>query len=266
MKIQLIGGDRRQLYLADYIRAHGFQVSTSARGTAAPPDWEADICILPLPATRDGVFLNAPMAAEPVALQSVLDHFKGKLLFGGMLPPAPQASYRVIDYFAAEEVTIGNIVPTVEGALALAIENTPFTLLNHPALVLGAGRIGSLLASRLTALGAAVTVAARREASLAACRALGAKARLYEDLPLQRFRLIFNTVPARVLEEERLRRLPQDALLIELASKPGGFDPQKAEALGLRVMQAPGLPGKFAPETAAEIIGEYILKEMEHCE
>ncbi len=266
MKILIIGGDQRQLYLADYIKAHGFQVVQAALGGYERPDWQAEVCILPLPATRDGRHLNTPLSKESMLLDTVFQQFKGKLLFGGMLPPLQGVPYQVIDYFSAEEVTISNGVPTVEGALALAIEHTPFTLLNHPALVLGAGRIGTLLATRLAALGAQVTVAARRPASLAAIRALGLRARFYEDVPYKRFRLLFNTVPARILKDDALTLLPKDALLIELASNPGGFDPEQAERLGLRMIQAPSLPGKYAPETAAEIIGEYILKEMEHLE
>lgn len=259
MKIHLMGGDSRQLYLADYISDRGFPVSLSYLGTGGTPQWDADLLILPLPASRDGVTLNAPLAKETIPLQTVYDHFKGPYLFGGKLPRS--APLRAIDYYRAEEITVANAALTVEGALALAISNTPFALLNQPVLVLGAGRIGQLLALRLTAMGARVTVAARRAESLALCRALGAEARFYEDVPYQRFRLVFNTVPARVLQQ--LERLPEGALLIELASAPGGFDAEAAEKLGLQVLHAPGLPGKFAPESAAEVIGEFILKEME---
>lgn len=261
MRIHLMGGDGRQLYLADYISDLGFEVSLSYTGGTAKPDWEADVLILPLPVSRDGVTLNAPLAKETISLREIFEKFKGKLLFGGMLPPeAPEGS---IDYYKAEEVTLMNAALTVEGALALAIEHTPFSLLHQPILVLGAGRIGQLLAVRLTALGARVTVAARRAESLALCEALGARGQFYEDIPYQRFRLVFNTVPARVLREDALGRLPEGALLMELASAPGGFDPKLAEGLGLTVLPAPGLPGKYAPESAARCIGKFILKEME---
>ena len=262
MKIHLMGGDNRQLYLADYISDRGFSVSLSYLGGSVRPDWDADLLILPLPATRDGVTLNAPLAKESLPLQTIYQSFKGKLLFGGMLPAdAPKIA---LDYYEAEEVLLANAALTAEGALALAVTNTPFALLNQPVLVLGAGRIGQFLTLKLTALGAKVTVAARRAESLALCRAYGADARLYENIPYQRFRLLFNTVPAKILQEDALRRLPEDALLIELASAPGGFDPATTEKLGLQVIKAPGLPGKFTPETAAAVIGEYILKEMEH--
>lgn len=261
MKIHLMGGDERQLYLADYISDLGFKVSLSYMGGTASPQWDADVLILPLPVSRDGVTLNTPLAKEQLPLSEIRTHFKGRLLFGGKLPKElfPDG----IDYFAAEEVTLANAALTAEGALALAIEQTPFSLLHQPVLVLGAGRIGQLLALRLAALGANVTVAARRAESLALCEALGVEGRFYEDLPYGKFRLVLNTVPARVLCEEALVRLPEDALLIELASAPGGFDPHVAERLGLRILPAPGLPGRFMPESAARCIGKFIIKEME---
>lgn len=261
MKIHLMGGDERQLYLADYISDLGFEVSLSYAGGTAAPFWDAEALILPLPVSRDGVTLNAPLAKETILLQTIFSNFKGRMLFGGMLPK--DAPVGAIDYFKAEEVTLMNAALTVEGALALAIEHTAFSLLHQPILVLGAGRIGQLLALRLGALGAKVTVAARRAESLALCEALGAEGRFYEDLPYGKFRLVLNTVPAQVLGEEALSRLPEGAVLIELASAPFGFDAALAERYGLRVIPAPGLPGKYAPETAARCIGKFIIKEME---
>ncbi len=262
MNFHIMGGDIRQLYLADYIRKKGFTVSTSYLGDSHPPQWQADILILPLPVTRDQKTLHTPLSKAKLSLEVIEEQFCGNHLFGGMLP----AHISGIDYFAAEEVTLANAVPTVEGALALAIANTSFTLWGQSVLILGAGRIGQLLARRLSAMGAKVTVAARRAESLALIRNDGAEARLYEDVNWERYRLIFNTVPQPILKEEQLKKFPRGALLMELASAPGGFDKELAVSLGLHVLNAQGLPGKYAPETAAAIIGDYILKEMDPLE
>ena len=77
------------------------------------------------------------------------------------------------------------------------------------------------------------------------------------------FELIVNTVPAPVLPEPLLRELRPGTLLLELASAPGGFDPAAAEGLGLRVLRAPGLPGKTAPRTAAELLRESVYNIVE---
>ena len=57
-----------------------------------------------------------------------------------------------------------------------------------------------------------------------------------------------------LLNRELLSALPKDCVLLELASAPGGFDPEDARKLGLRQRNLPGLPGKYAPEAAAEAL------------
>ena len=259
MTFHLMGGDRRQALLAAELQERGFEATCSFPGGA--PHWEADALILPLPATKDQITLHTPRCQETVALKEIFRRFRGERIFGGMLPA--DAPAHAADYYQAEEVLLPNAAATAEGALALAIERTPFMLAGNPALILGGGRIGQFLAAKLSALGAQVWIGARRSASVALCRAFGWNAALYEDLPYRRFRLIFNTVPARILGEEQMALLPKGTLLIELASAPGGFDPELAVEHHLKVCYAPGLPGKYCPETAAKIIGNYILKEMD---
>ena len=67
------------------------------------------------------------------------------------------------------------------------------------------------------------------------------------------------------LPEELLRRLPPEALVVELASAPGGCDAAVAEAMGLRYRNAPGLPGKAAPRTAGEYLGQ-VIRGLPHWE
>ena len=59
-----------------------------------------------------------------------------------------------------------------------------------------------------------------------------------------------------------LSLLPNHTLLLELASLPGGFDPAEAEGLGLHPVIGRGLPGKYTPAAAADIIAETIYKEL----
>jgi dipicolinate synthase subunit A len=72
------------------------------------------------------------------------------------------------------------------------------------------------------------------------------------------FDFVVNTVPDLVLPEALLKRLRREAVLLELASAPGGFDAEAAEKLGLKLIAAPGLPGQCAPYAAAELIRDAI--------
>ena len=73
------------------------------------------------------------------------------------------------------------------------------------------------------------------------------------------FRIVLNTVPARLINLEILSMISKDALLMELASAPYGFDPEEAKSLGLHVISAGGLPGRFFPETAGFAVADTVL-------
>ena len=134
-------------------------------------------------------------------------------------------------------------------------------------LVTGFGRVGEALVRLLLAMGALVTVAARRDEVLSRARALGcAVIDLKAPLALAdregRFAAIFNTVPSRLFDDEVLATLSRDALLVDLASAPGGIDAEAAAARGIRTVWALSLPGKYAPQTAGELIGATVEEEM----
>ena len=133
---------------------------------------------------------------------------------------------RQADYLKREELAVQNAAVTAEGAVCLAMEELPYTIDRTPVLVIGYGRIGRLLAKKLNALGAIVTVAARSLESRAWAQSEGSKACPIEALEstLPHFPLIFNTAPAEVLSESLLARVRRDCLIIDLASKPGGID------------------------------------------
>ena len=163
---------------------------------------------------------------------------------------------------------VTNAVPTAEGAVQVAMEELPITLHNARVLILGFGRVGKLAAHRMGVLGAKVTVAARDYEDLAWASAYGYEAAKLETLSyeLGGMDLVVNTIPAQVLDARRLSFLNPEAFILDLASSPGGVDREAALALGLRVLQAPGLPGRTAPVTAAAAIRDavyHILWELE---
>ena len=67
-----------------------------------------------------------------------------------------------------------------------------------------------------------------------------------------------------VLGAAQLRCLPRGALILDLASRPGGTDFAAARELGLRAEHALSLPARCAPETAGALVAhtvEVILQE-----
>lgn len=283
--IWLLGGDRRQVELARLLAMDGHSIHTWAleEGLPAeepgvarqPPDSlsQADCVILPLPAAN-GTALHSPLSQFHPTLRQVFDAFgPGQLVLAGMADPglkalAQERGVRLLDYFAREELAVANAVPTAEGAIQIAMEQLPVTLHGTPVLVVGFGRIGQAVAVRLAALGAQVTVAARRWEALAWAQALGCQGLLLSQIAEtpRPFHLVVNTVPAQVLGKEALRRFPSGCLILDLASKPGGVDRSAAENYGLPVVHALSLPGKVAPVTAAAILQTtiyHMLQELE---
>lgn len=65
--------------------------------------------------------------------------------------------------------------------------------------------------------------------------------------------------PRRYCPAKCWEKLPRGALVIDLASLPGGTDFDAAEALGIRAEHALALPGKCAPDTAGALIAQTVL-------
>lgn len=161
-------------------------------------------------------------------------------------------------YARREEYQIAIARLTAEGAIALLRPETGLS--GAHILLLGYGRIARLLAWELQKAGALVTAAARSGEQRAWAEAEGIEALPLDALSgaLDRFDVIIGTIPAPVLTEPLLALVRKDALLLELASAPGGIDAAAAHERGLRYIRAPGLPAKYAPERAAVILRDAV--------
>lgn len=277
MKFAVLGGDERSVLLCSLLWRDGHRVHSFALEKAELPSeipkagclqgcvYGVDCVILPTPAEKAGQ-INAPYASEPLGTEDLLSAlWPGQLLIGGKLSRelclgAIGHGLQVSDIMQRRSFTVGNAALTAEGAVEKLMTSSRRSIWGSRVLVTGWGRIAKILALRLYALGAKVTVAARKDGDRAMAQALGLEALDFPALPgaLPGFDFIVNTVPAQVLGEEELSLIRQDALLLELASAPGGFDAQQAEALGRKAIAAPGLPGRCAPYTAAELMREAI--------
>ena len=274
----VVGGDLRQAHLAQLLARDGHTVCTYAleQGAYAAPDAQmrsaltgidrADCVIFPLPVCSAPGMLSAPLSEQEHPIAPILDFLTpNQLICGGRfdkdtLLALSQRGLTSCDYFEREELIVANAIPTAEGAVQIAMEELPITIHNASVLITGYGRVGRASAQRFAALGANVTVAARSCEQLAWVDACGLKGEHISGLHdvLDSYDLIINTIPAPVLERDALCALRPDALVIDLASKPGGVDMDAAAQLGRRVIWALSLPGKVAPITAGACIRDTI--------
>ncbi len=275
----IAGGDLRQVYTAkalsqEYnVYALGLSknhINTDKINLIENIDdvpYEVDHIILPLPVSQDGEYINAPFSSRKIAASELIPHIKnGGIVFGGKFDDASRKIFinsgiETIDYFDREELNVLNAVPTAEGAVQIAMEETASTIYGQNILITGFGRISKVLIKILNGMGANVTVTARKYSDLAWAEIYGCKSVHTSSLHecIDKFDIIFNTVPAVLFDEYMLNKLRKDTLMIDLASKPGGVDFNIAGKLGLKVIWALSLPGKVAPVSSGEIIAGTVL-------
>ncbi len=259
----IIGGDKRQLYCGRSMEEDGYRVAycgfSKEEGFPIHHDAvmtvleQSDAVLLPLPCTRDGLTVNAPRSEQVVLLEELFDIFGKIPVFCGMKKQLPFRAEMLYDYAEREEFAVENAVATAEGAIECAMHHYEGTLHHAACLVTGYGRIGRILSSMLRGLGSDVTVSARSLKDQAAIRSCGMKAISSEQLT-GHYDLIFNTVPSLILHAQALAKIAADALVIDLASAPGGVDFEAAERLSIPTVHALSLPGKVAPKTSGIII------------
>lgn len=274
MRFAVIGGDMRQVKLAELLTADGHTVSTFAIDKIRPEGSvmqkalvreavdNANCVVMPLPVTSREGMLNAPLSSGLHTTREVLSVLNPEqILCAGRIDAATYGlaetmGLSLIDYLDREELAVANAVAAAEGAIQLIMEETPITVCHSNCLVIGFGRIGKILCHRLHGLGANVTASARSFSDMAWIRAYGYEAEETGNIDaiLSAYDIVVNTVPARVLGENRLSKLKHGCLCLDLASKPGGMDFSAASKLGIKAVWALSLPGEVAPVTSGAII------------
>ena len=282
-KIAVIGGDVRQLYLAKEFLKKGYTVTVF--GIDIPRLDENDnliysknlseatenafMAVLPLPFSRDKTTLNAPSSTETILLNDVFTCCADIPYIAAGLPDTESKNKLarksfLIDYATRDDFTLKNALATVEGTLAIAIREMPITLHGSVCAVTGYGRIGKILVRTLIALGADVKVFARKNVDRISARIDGAKAFDIKDISenIYDIDILINTVPSVIIEEKVLKDFPKSAVIIELASAPGGVDKHDAVISGIRFVNAQSLPGKYSPRSAAKAIYDSIFSAL----
>jgi len=287
IRIAVLGGDARQLVMLEELVASGARVNVIGlpvkKGAAGVvPCRELEEClfnvkavVLPVPGINEKGFLHCTLAEQPLALtEELMAKIPADVpVFVGMARPllvqmASRRNLRLIELMKLDEVAILNSIPSAEGAVQMAMEMLPITIHGSSTFVLGFGRTGMTLARLLGAMGARTRVVARKQEHLARITEMNLVPVPFKQMTetLGEADVIFNTIPAQVLTGEVLEKVSPEAVIIDLASAPGGTDFRVAETMGIKAVLAPGLPGKVAPKTAgrnlARVITRFLVEEM----
>lgn len=223
----------------------------------------ADAIILPAVGTDDqgvisGIFSSEELKLTEEQLTLLPRHCR---VYTGMAKPylrnlCAKHQLQLVELFDRDDVAIYNSIPTAEGALMMAIQNTDITIHGSQCVVLGLGRTGFTMARTLQALGARVKVGVRRSEHFARAAEHTFEPFYVKDLAhhVTNIDLLFNTIPTMIVTAQIIANIPNRAVIIDLASSPGGTDFRFAEKRGIKALLAPGLPGIVAPKTAGRIM------------
>lgn len=221
-------------YAAAYLRDLGFEIS-------ATPDADAAHLLLPVPTFP---------AAESF-WEHTLPNLSSEVLISGGNLDGRLDRYKTVDYLKDPYYLAENAAITAECAIEIVRNQLGTSLGGCPVLIIGWGRIGKCLCRLLEKAGADVTVAARKDADRAMIGALGCRGISIDDaaLELPHYQVILNTVPEMVLPDMVTR---SDAVILELASKPG--------MSGAGIIDGRGLPSKMAPAASGKLIAKTFLR------
>lgn len=280
-KIAVIGGDKRQVYLARILAEKGYEVAvyglcervhderireaTSLKEALK----EVDAAVGPVPFIRSGK-ITGTYEVPDMNVEMLFDELpENAVFFAGNIPGevrryAEGKGLRACDMMIDELVAARNAVATAEGAVAEAIARSPVNLTKSRCLVLGYGRCGRILMRLLKSFFCKVLVSEKDKTRAADAFVLAdgivSEAELTDVVGNVDF--IFNTVPERILSEERLRHVGKNTWILDIASAPGGVDYGAAETLSVNAVLLPGLPGRYAPASSAEILADFIENQI----
>ena len=275
--IVIVGGDKRQKYLKEYLVESGFDVSSYGLF-----DWDDDtdklkgmigedsVVILPLPATRNDKTIFMPFSKKEISIDRLFSFLGSKnLVFGGIIKGELLSRLREgdIPYYDYYDQTFieKNAVLTSFGALKILLEHIDFALPMGKYAVTGYGKVAKETVSLLKSLSCDVTVFARNPSQREDAIIKGCKAETLTSLSrlTGEFDIVINTVPAHIIHEETIANMKKECKIIELASAPFGLDFDLARKHSVDVVKAIGLPGKYTPKSAGEIIGKKICNTMQ---
>ena len=253
----VIGGDSRFLYTAAFLREKGHKVNHIFYDGNGGFKIYNNV-ILPVPALKNG-FLNAPDCPNKITAEQLFGLLPEKTtVYAGMINDklqslAEKRGARLYDYYRDEAMLRENALLTAKAVLVLLGQKS-IEIGNGKIFILGFGRCGKALYRVLTENGGCVTVVTSKKPK---CDFIS-----FDEISerIREASLVINTVPSTVLGENELLKINKDTTLIEIAAAPYGVDFAAAKRLGINVIKAPALPGRYFPKEAGEIIAETILR------
>ncbi len=281
----VVGGDRRFFCLAKLLYSRNFNVIGFALDVPKNEEFSFEMAtsikkaittsknlILPVPFSRDGVFINSLVENSDLKIRTFLKYLKkNNVVLAGeldsnVLNEIKKRAGFVFNYFQDEEFAVLNACLTAEAAIAQAILKSPFGLHFSSCLVLGFGRCGKTIALKLKGLCKNVVVAAHSDVQKAWAVAMGFDVLSLNDLEihLSKFNFVFNTIPARILSGSLLNNFSPKVFVFNIVQD--GIDLNEFKKSSINAETSLQIPGKFKFEAAAKILADLTIKVLKSTE
>lgn len=222
-----------------------------------------DRIILPTPVSK---LEKYPMEEEK--LMNYLDISKGIVtVYGGKFTPKwknylEKSQIPYVDLMEDEIVAIKNAAITAEAVVALVISQGNYSIDKSKFVITGFGRCAKAVADKISNLGGKVTILARKRQARKEAKENGYYATDFSYGPeeCEGCQVLINTVPDMVVNENMIKELPKDSIIIDIASSPGGCDLEAVKKYKISYKLALGLPGIYTPKSSSKVLAEAIRR------
>lgn len=164
--IGFLGGDLRIVSLTELFSKDGYKVYTYGLEEAEFKESDIQKTTLEnvikntntifgsIPFSKDNENIYSPFSRRRLKIKEILPQIKNKKFITGavngeVIKLAKNYNIEITDVLKNDSLTILNAIPTAEGAIQIAMEESKRTLHGSKILILGFGRIGKVLAKML---------------------------------------------------------------------------------------------------------------------
>lgn len=258
LPISILPGDKRMEFVSIYFQKRGGHCCTSFADIS-----ESGYIICGVPFSKDGTTVNTSLESS-LSIESFLGMLNSShILIGGNLPKevtgwCTSHNIKYFDVLTSPDLAQKNAKLTAEGLLVPLISETPFSLCDFHTLITGYGKCGKETAHLLRQFTDEIYIYDIEKAAIKSARSRHFKTISPKEIqsfthPVYQVNTIINTVPGNPFHDDIWNRFQNTCRVFQIAS---GRLALPAPLSG-NLITCPGIPGKYAPETAGRwIAGE----------
>lgn len=283
-RVLILGGDMRQYYMAKFLVKKDFAIFYFGHLFSENEEYISKIrtleklnqrlreekfthIVLPVP-LGEGCVKGTDHLLTIDHLFELLKYQREAIVWSGKMPverknELHKMQIELKEYMEIESIAMKNARLTAENAILEAIMMSDRCIMDSKSLVIGYGRCGQMLADVLRGMGGKVFVCEKEEGKGATAQARGFERKDIEDISGYDF--IFQTAPEEdVLSDKVLLTLMsndryKECVILNLSSVRNSVNLDFVGKQRLLCKQCPGLPAKYTPKSAGELLASCLL-------